>query len=94
MFPRLKQRLGTAALGRLDVLVELSTLGAYGLAEDGRPLALDADQTPGGGQMADVDTALEPGQRLGAAPLVPRARDACSLYGAPSPRRCVPPARS
>lgn len=41
MFPRLRQRLGTNLLDRIDLALEFSTLGAYGLAEDGRPLALD-----------------------------------------------------
>lgn len=38
MFPRLKARLGTAVLDRVDLLVELSTLGEYGLADDGMPV--------------------------------------------------------
>jgi len=42
MFPRLRHRFGSALLPRLDVLVELSTLGAYGVGEDGRPLLLEA----------------------------------------------------
>ena len=93
MFPRLKQRLGTAALERLDVLVELSTLGEYGLAEDGRPLALDADQGLEGRLMRETDPAPDADQHS-RAPLVPRSRDACPPPGAASPRRCVPPARS
>jgi hypothetical protein len=40
MFPRLSQRISSAVLDRLDLVVELSTLGEYGLAEDGLPLAL------------------------------------------------------
>ncbi len=44
MFPRLGQRLSTAVLDGLDVAVELTTLGEYGLAEDGRPLALEPER--------------------------------------------------
>jgi hypothetical protein len=50
VFPRLRQRICTATLDRLDVLIELSTLGEYGLGEDGRPLALAetaSDPVPG-----------------------------------------------
>ncbi len=43
MFPALSQRLTTRFLSRLDVIVELSTLGQYGIAEDGLPLALEAE---------------------------------------------------
>jgi hypothetical protein len=39
MFPRLRQRISTAVLDRVDLVVELSTLGEYGLGEDGRPIA-------------------------------------------------------
>lgn len=35
MFSSLSQRLGTRMLDRLDLLVELATLGGYGLDEDG-----------------------------------------------------------
>ncbi len=38
MFPRLRQQL----LARADLLVELSTLGEYGIDERGRVMALDA----------------------------------------------------
>ncbi len=41
MFPTLSQRLSAGFLSRLDVIVELSTLGQYGIAEDGRPLPLE-----------------------------------------------------
>ncbi len=43
MFPRLKHRFGPAFLERLDVIVELSTLGEYGVDETGRPMVLDAE---------------------------------------------------
>lgn len=43
MFPRLGQRLSTAVLDGLDLAVEFTTLGEYGLAEDGRPLALEPE---------------------------------------------------
>ena len=36
MFPRLSQRLGARILDRLDVLVQLSTLGEYGLEHGAR----------------------------------------------------------
>ena len=44
MFPRLKQNL----LAHLDLVVELSTLGEYGIAEDGRvmPLEPEAQASP------------------------------------------------
>ena len=76
MFPRLRHRIGTAALDRLDVLIELSTLGEYGLGEDGRPLAL-----------AEPPRTLSR-LPLRAA----RLRDDCPLGGRPSPRRCDAPA--
>jgi hypothetical protein len=37
MFPRIKDKL----LARADLLVELTTLGEYGLDESGRPMALE-----------------------------------------------------
>ena len=39
----MRQRFGTAVLDGLDLLVELSTLGEYGLAGDGLPLATGGD---------------------------------------------------
>ena len=82
MFPRLKQRLGTGVLARLDVLVELSTLGEYGVSEDGRPLAL-ADQAP-------PPAPLTPRTRDACSP-----RGAASVAaGAAMRRRGAPPARS
>jgi hypothetical protein len=41
MFPRLRQQL----LARADLLVELSTLGEYGIDEHGRVMALDTCDT-------------------------------------------------
>jgi hypothetical protein len=41
MFPRLRQRISTAVLDRVDLVVELSTLGEYGLGEDGLPIAAE-----------------------------------------------------
>lgn len=41
MFPRLRQQL----LARADLLVELATLGEYGLDEQGRPMTLDCAET-------------------------------------------------
>ena len=37
MFPRMKQRLGSALLDNLDLLVEFSTLGEYRLDDGGAP---------------------------------------------------------
>lgn len=42
MFPRLRQQL----LARVDLLVELSTLGEYGVDDHGIPMALDPEPTP------------------------------------------------
>lgn len=42
MFPRLRQQL----LARADLLVELATLGEYGLDEDGRVMTLDCEPAP------------------------------------------------
>lgn len=53
MFPRLRQRLGPAVLDRIDVLVELSTLGEYGLAEDGLPIRIAGD-VPSQGDLVRV----------------------------------------
>jgi hypothetical protein len=49
MFPRLRTRISPALLGRVDRLVELSTLGSYGIDEDGRPMPLEPEHgaTPG-----------------------------------------------
>ncbi|MEJ7714623.1 MAG: hypothetical protein WKF40_02505 [Thermoleophilaceae bacterium] len=47
MFPRLRQRIGTAIIDRIDLMVELSTLGEYALAEDLRPVAVHADRPDG-----------------------------------------------
>jgi len=43
MFPRLRQKLGTALVDRIDVLVEFSTLGEYALADDLLPVAMHGD---------------------------------------------------
>jgi hypothetical protein len=43
MFPRLRQRIGTVLIDRIDLLVEFSTLGEYALADDLRPVAVHAD---------------------------------------------------
>jgi hypothetical protein len=44
MFPRLRTRFAPGLLGRIDQLVELSTLGGYGVDDSGRLMALE----PGG----------------------------------------------
>jgi hypothetical protein len=43
MFPRLRQRIGTAIVDRIDLMVEFSTLGEYALADDLRPVAMHTD---------------------------------------------------
>ena len=43
MFPRMRQRIGTVLIDRIDLLVEFSTLGEYALADDLRPVAMHAD---------------------------------------------------
>jgi len=43
MFPRLRQRIGTALIDRIDLMVEFSTLGEYALADDLRPVPMHAD---------------------------------------------------
>jgi hypothetical protein len=42
MFPRLRQQI----LARVDLVVEFSTLGEYGVAEDGSLMALDTEPSP------------------------------------------------
>jgi hypothetical protein len=42
MFPRIRNHLAPV-LGRVDQLVELSTLGSYGVDESGRLMALEPD---------------------------------------------------
>jgi hypothetical protein len=64
MFPRLRQRLSPALLDRIDSVIELGTLGEFGLAQDGLPLALDP-------QAADGEPRAVP------APQVRRGRDDC-----------------
>lgn len=44
MFPRLRQRIGTVVIDRIDLMVEFSTLGEYALGEDLRPVAMHADR--------------------------------------------------
>ena len=43
MFPRMRQRIGTVLIDRIDLLVEFSTLGEYALADDLRPVATHAE---------------------------------------------------
>jgi hypothetical protein len=42
MFPRLRQQI----LARVDLVVEFSTLGEYGVDEDGGVMALDPEPAP------------------------------------------------
>jgi hypothetical protein len=64
MFPRLRQRLAPAVLDRIDSVIELGTLGEFGLAEDGLPLRLTSE--------ASADTCVRV-----PAPPVRRSRDFC-----------------
>jgi hypothetical protein len=69
MFPRLRQQL----LARADLLVELATLGEYGLDDEGRAMALEGD----GCGFAD-------GGETASTPLAPRTRDRCGAgFGRP-----------
>ena len=43
MFPRMRQKIGTVLIDRIDLLVEFTTLGEYALADDLRPVAMHAD---------------------------------------------------
>ncbi len=47
MFPGLRQRIGTAIVDRIDLMVEFSTLGEYALAEDLRPVAMHGERRHG-----------------------------------------------
>ena len=65
----MRQRLGTLMLDRLDLLVELSTLGEYRLADDGRPLALGGGPASGGEAWSGPGEASSEGEAsLGADP--------------------------
>jgi hypothetical protein len=77
MFPRLRRQL----LARADLLLELSTLGEYGIDEDGRPMALagestalrdDAPMVDCGGQVEACGGEPTTARRL------PRRRDLCA----------------
>lgn len=85
MFPGVKQRLGAAVLNRVDLLVELATLGEYGLTEVGLSVRIGEELEP-------VEPA-RPRARLD--PPFPRGRmrAACPKRGAATPQRCEPPAR-
>lgn len=50
MFPRLRQKIGTALADRIDLMVEFSTLGEYALADDLLPVALHDDRPLAGGE--------------------------------------------
>lgn len=85
MFPRLKQRLGSVVLDRMDLLVELSTLGEYGLAEDGLPVRIGQDFCSERPSRAGSVSSIRSGGR---------PRDVCSLRGSSTPGRCDQQARS
>ena len=70
MFPALRERF----LDRLDLLVELGTLGEYGIAEDGRPLALEPEcERPEQGSRARGECLMPPTPRPRRGPSRPRA---------------------
>jgi hypothetical protein len=73
MFPRLKQQL----LARVDLLVEFSTLGEYGVDEDGGVMALDPEPSRLAPRVRDRCGAVMPPQTCadatGSSPVV-RAR--------------------
>ena len=54
MFPRMRQKIGTALIDRIDLLVEFSTLGEYALADDLRPVPMHAE-TPAPGARRSRD---------------------------------------
>lgn len=53
MFPRLKTRIAPGFLGRIDRLVEFSTLGGYGLDEAGHLMALEPAAPAAPGRLRD-----------------------------------------
>ncbi|HYI35382.1 MAG TPA: hypothetical protein VEX39_02165 [Thermoleophilaceae bacterium] len=55
MFPRLRQRISTRLIDRIDLLVEFSTLGEYALADDLRPVAMHADTPAPSGRRSRDD---------------------------------------
>ena len=69
MFPRLRQRLAPSLLDRIDSVLELGTLGEFGLAEDGMPLALSSAPR------------AERASHTVPAPAVRRPRDTCPFAG-------------
>jgi hypothetical protein len=69
MFPRLRQRIGTAIVDRIDLMVEFSTLGEYALADDLRPVAMHADRPL---------EAASPARAGAVDPSCSRPRDDCS----------------
>lgn len=74
-------------LERLDVLIELSTLGEYGVDAHGRPIALEG---------ADADNPCHavrgPGPSTANGSQRQRRRDDCPWHGAATPGRCAWPA--
>ncbi len=55
MFPRMRQRISTVLIDRIDLLVEFSTLGEYALADDLRPVAMHADTPAPSGRRSRDD---------------------------------------
>ena len=55
MFPRMRQRIGTALIDRIDLMVEFTTLGEYALADDLRPVAMHSDTPAPAGRRSRDD---------------------------------------
>lgn len=85
-----RRRFGGGLLDRLDLVVELATLGEYGLAEDGLPLALQAGDEPDGGPESSAGGPLTVGVARSAVAQPDRRapRDDCPLRGCPSSAGC------
>lgn len=84
MFPRLRQKLGTALVDRIDVLVEFSTLGEYALADDFLPVAMHAD---GCSQRPTVPAPMRDCLTLATSSPYERSRDDCPARQEPLSRR-------
>lgn len=87
MFPRVKKRLAARLLNRLDLIVEFSTLGEYGLgtrtASDmpraARPQSLAALARAGCSLERAAACPAKPPPSSSYEPLSPRPRDDCAL---------------
>lgn len=79
MFPRLRQKLCTALVDRIDLVVEFSTLGEYALADDLLPVATHDDHPAAGAAFALSAPTLSTERS--------RLRDDCPLRERPLSRR-------